>query len=180
MILAELLESIRIFLETGGPVVLAIAVVAALMHLLLASRALYLALGFPLFMRQTGEIWQNRRDPGSVYSAMIRRQMLAEAKRRVNAGNALVGGLIALCPILGLLGTVSGMIAVFDVVASESSGDARAMADGIARATLPTLAGIVVAVSGLGLRALIGARVQAAQRRLERALRVGQGSHAQA
>ena len=57
--------------------------------------------------------------------------------------------LVALCPLLGLLGTVTGMIAVFDSLAMTETSQARAMADGVARATLPTLTGMAVAVVGL-------------------------------
>jgi biopolymer transport protein ExbB len=57
--------------------------------------------------------------------------------------------LIAICPLLGLLGTVTGMIQVFDSLALTESSQARAMADGVAQATLPTLCGMAVAVVGL-------------------------------
>ncbi len=56
---------------------------------------------------------------------------------------------MAVCPLLGLLGTVTGMIHVFDVMAIQGSGNARAMAAGISMATTPTMAGMVVALSGL-------------------------------
>ena len=56
---------------------------------------------------------------------------------------------MALCPLLGLLGTVTGMITVFEGLAGSETSQARAMADGVARATLPTLAGMAVAVAGL-------------------------------
>jgi biopolymer transport protein ExbB len=64
----------------------------------------------------------------------------------------LLATLIAICPLLGLLGTVTGMIQVFDVLSATGTGNARAMASGIAQATLPTMAGLVVALSGLYFR----------------------------
>ena len=57
--------------------------------------------------------------------------------------------LVALCPLLGLLGTVTGMITVFDSLSLSDTHQARAMADGVARATLPTLTGMAIAVVGL-------------------------------
>jgi biopolymer transport protein ExbB len=57
--------------------------------------------------------------------------------------------LIALCPMLGLLGTVTGMIEVFDVMAISGSGNTRAMASGVSKATIPTMAGMVAALSGM-------------------------------
>ena len=56
---------------------------------------------------------------------------------------------VALCPMLGLLGTVTGMIEVFDVMAVSGSGNARGMAGGVSKATLPTMAGMVAALSGM-------------------------------
>jgi biopolymer transport protein ExbB len=51
--------------------------------------------------------------------------------------------------MFGLLGTVTGMIEVFDVMASTGSGNARGMAAGVSKATLPTMAGMVAALSGM-------------------------------
>jgi biopolymer transport protein ExbB len=59
--------------------------------------------------------------------------------------------LITVCPMLGLLGTVTGMIEVFDVMAIAGSGNTRAMASGVSKATIPTMAGMVAALSGMML-----------------------------
>jgi biopolymer transport protein ExbB len=53
--------------------------------------------------------------------------------------------------MLGLLGTVTGMIEVFDVMAISGSGNTRAMASGVSKATIPTMAGMVAALSGMML-----------------------------
>lgn len=57
--------------------------------------------------------------------------------------------MIALLPMLGLLGTVTGMIEVFDVMAVTGSSNARAMASGVKQATIPTMAGMVASLSGM-------------------------------
>lgn len=57
--------------------------------------------------------------------------------------------LVALCPLLGLMGTVTGMIEVFDVMAVAGSGNVRSMAAGVSKATIPTMAGMVGALSGV-------------------------------
>jgi len=44
---------------------------------------------------------------------------------------------------------VTGMIEVFDIMALKGTADARAMAAGVSRATIPTMAGMVVGLSGL-------------------------------
>jgi biopolymer transport protein ExbB len=61
----------------------------------------------------------------------------------------MIKTLVAVCPLLGLLGTVTGMIEVFDVMAMVGSGNARAMASGVYMATIPTMAGMVAALSGV-------------------------------
>ena len=60
-----------------------------------------------------------------------------------------LNALIKMFPLLGLLGTVSGMIQVFDVVAVHGTGNPRLLASGISLATIPTMAGLVCALSGL-------------------------------
>ena len=57
--------------------------------------------------------------------------------------------LVALAPLLGLLGTVTGMIEVFNVMAVTGGGDAKSMAGGVSKATIPTMAGMVAAISGV-------------------------------
>ena len=66
---------------------------------------------------------------------------------------ALIKTCVALCPLMGLLGTVTGMISVFEVMAISSSGNPRSMAAGVSMATVPTMAGMVAALSGLAMSA---------------------------
>jgi biopolymer transport protein ExbB len=61
----------------------------------------------------------------------------------------MLDGLIGMCPMLGLLGTVYGMIEVFEVLAVLGTGNPRAMSTGVAKATIPTMAGMTIALSGL-------------------------------
>jgi biopolymer transport protein ExbB len=61
----------------------------------------------------------------------------------------MITTLIALCPLMGLLGTVTGMIEVFSVLSLTGGGDAKSMAGGVSKATIPTMAGMVAALSGL-------------------------------
>ena len=59
--------------------------------------------------------------------------------------------LAGVAPLLGLLGTVSGMITTFLVIAVSGTGDAKALASGISEALITTQTGLVVAVPGLFL-----------------------------
>ena len=70
--------------------------------------------------------------------------------------------LVAAAPLLGLLGTVTGMVEVFDVMAITGSSNARAMAAGISKATLPTMAGMVTSLSGIFFIAQIESKTRKA------------------
>ena len=73
--------------------------------------------------------------------------------RRVSTNRLkTLDGLIALCPMLGLLGTVYGMIEVFEVLSFLGTGNPRAMSSGVAKATIPTMASMVITLFGLYFR----------------------------
>ncbi len=69
----------------------------------------------------------------------------SEAMHNIGALNALT----TILPLLGLLGTVSGMIKVFDVITVFGTGNTRGMAHGISAALVTTMAGLFTALSGL-------------------------------
>jgi biopolymer transport protein ExbB len=60
-----------------------------------------------------------------------------------------IGLLATIAPLLGLLGTVTGMIKTFDVISMFGTGNARALAAGISEALITTETGLVLAVPGL-------------------------------
>ncbi len=62
---------------------------------------------------------------------------------------AVIGSLAKASPLLGLLGTVTGMIATFDIISVFGAGNARAMAAGISEALITTQTGLLVAIPGL-------------------------------
>jgi biopolymer transport protein ExbB len=80
-------------------------------------------------------------------------------------------GLIALCPMLGLLGTVYGMIEVFEVLAVLGTGNPRAMSTGVAKATIPTMAGMTIALSGLFFKFDLNNKVEEFERQAREILR---------
>jgi len=66
----------------------------------------------------------------------------------------------AIAPLLGLLGTVSGMIGTFNVIAVAGTGDPKLMAGGISEALVTTFFGLVVAIPALVLHAYLSRRSQ--------------------
>ena len=67
----------------------------------------------------------------------------------LNTNLRLLGAIGALTPMLGLLGTVTGMIKAFESIAQSGSGDPNLVASGIAEALTTTAAGLVVAIPSL-------------------------------
>ncbi|GGB64048.1 TonB2 energy transduction system inner membrane component ExbB [Shewanella litoralis] len=93
--------------------------------------------------------WEAREETTSWHAHRIREAWVSQAKQDLNARMLLIKTLVAICPMIGLLGTVTGMISVFDVMAVQGTSNARLMAAGISMATMPTMAGMVAALSGV-------------------------------
>jgi biopolymer transport protein ExbB len=86
---------------------------------------------------------------------------------RMNGSVKAILVLAGVAPLLGLLGTVSGMITTFEVIASFGTGNARAMASGISEALITTQTGLVVAVPGLIIGNLLQRRVEGLKNRMD-------------
>lgn len=76
-------------------------------------------------------------------------------------GNSLIKLLAAVAPLLGLLGTVTGMIATFQAITLFGTGDPKLMAGGISQALVTTVEGLVVAIPLLFLHGMLAARSKA-------------------
>lgn len=75
--------------------------------------------------------------------------------------------LASVAPLLGLLGTVNGMIATFDAISQVGTGNPRPLAGGISEALITTQFGLAVAIPGLILGGYLRRRVQRFLGRLE-------------
>ncbi|MDY0398688.1 MAG: MotA/TolQ/ExbB proton channel family protein [Desulfuromonas thiophila] len=78
--------------------------------------------------------------------------------------------LAAVAPLLGLLGTVTGMMATFDAIALFGSGNVRALAGGISEALITTQGGLLVSIPGVLASAVLNLRARRLQERLEETL----------
>tara|TARA_R110001592_G_scaffold299059_1_gene569947 strand:- start:52187 stop:52702 length:516 start_codon:yes stop_codon:yes gene_type:complete len=167
----EGLWQLRDFLDSGGWVLWSILFVTIVLWTLMLERLWFLGRVFPRQARQLQEGWMARSDRRSSAARHIRAAWLSRAQLRLQRYLPMVRVLIALCPLLGLLGTVSGMIEVFDVMALSGNGNPRAMAAGVSRATVPTMAGMVIAISGLFCLARLDQQARRALQRLNDRLR---------
>ena len=147
--LSEALLSIRDFMEQGGPVLWLIAILVFFMWGMILERIWYLSHGHNSYIDKLANQWNSRKDKTSWYALQVREKLIPQAKFEINKNLSMIQTCIMLAPLFGLLGTVTGMIEVFQVMAFSGGGDARAMAGGVSKATLPTMAGMVVALSGV-------------------------------
>lgn len=164
--LMELWESIRDFIATGGDVLYVVMAVLFLMWVLMIERYWFLSGAFPKLRKSIIAKWDARKDTTSWYAHRIREAWISEANDKLNARILLIKTCVALCPLVGLLGTVTGMITVFEIMAVQGTGNPRLMASGISMATIPTMAGMVAALSGMFVATRLESKVRRAKQSL--------------
>ncbi len=143
------MEGFAEFMNMGGWVLIPIFITTFLMWTLIIERYSYYNMAHkPLKQRLSNE-WNNRTDKSSWRARAVRDDLVSQIKVSTNSNVGVIKALVGVAPLLGLLGTVTGMINVFDVMALSGSSSARLMAGGVFQATIPTMAGMVSALSGL-------------------------------
>jgi biopolymer transport protein ExbB len=147
--LADNWISTRNFLELGGWVLIVILLVTFIMWVLIIERWQYMRTRVAADVDAVLSEWHERPERTSWHAHQIRRQLISRVSQELHRSIPTIKTLVALCPLLGLLGTVTGMIEVFHVMGFAGTGNSRAMAQGVSRATIPTMAGMVAALSGL-------------------------------
>ncbi|MFP4501749.1 MAG: MotA/TolQ/ExbB proton channel family protein [Candidatus Hydrogenedentota bacterium] len=78
---------------------------------------------------------------------------------QLERGLTLLEIVASISPLIGLLGTVLGMLTVFDAITREGLGDPALLADGIAKALVTTIAGLCVGIPALGFHSFYMKRV---------------------
>ena len=164
--LIGLVESVRDFIATGGDVLYFVAAALFLMWVLMIEGYWFLLAEFPRLTKDIVAKWDARQDTTSWYAHRIREAWISEASEKLDQRMLLIKTLVAICPLIGLLGTVTGMIAVFETMATQGTGNARLMASGISMATIPTMAGMVAALSGVFFSSRLEARARMVKAKL--------------
>ena len=136
------------FIEMGGDVLWLIALITFLMWTLIFERIWFFQTEHKDLVREATEKWEGRPERTSWTAHQVREGLISDASNRITGSLPIIQTCVALCPLFGLLGTVTGMIAVFDAMATQG-GNARSMAAGVSMATIPTMSGMIASLSGL-------------------------------
>ena len=159
------------FMDQGGAVLWWLAAVVAVYWLLVIERILFLVFTFPKQRKQWIEQWHQRSEHHSWHAHAIKQGWIGQAHIALTQNLNVIKVMVSICPMLGLLGTVTGMISVFDVMATQGSSDPKLMASGISLATLPTMAGMVAALAGMFVHARLVKTCRLLEMKLEKSLR---------
>lgn len=142
----DALEKMR---ELGGHIVDYIFIACLLMWGIVIERYWFYRSVLPQQAAAMLAEWKARKDHHSWSAHQIRRLMISRLNAGMTMNLQVMKVLVPLCPLLGLLGTVSGMLEVFDAMAARGSADARSMANGVSEAMICTLSGLAVSITGL-------------------------------
>jgi len=100
------------------------------------------------------------------------RHEAALLRPELKRGLAIIAVLAAVAPLLGLLGTVTGMVRTFDVISVFGTGNASELAGGLSQALVTTQSGLLIAIPGLMFGALLSRRARRLDHQLTETLTV--------
>jgi biopolymer transport protein ExbB len=131
------------------------------------ERAWYLWRVYPKARAAVLAQWSARAERHSWAAQRVRLALISQLRVGLESGLPIIRVMVPMSPLLGLLGTVTGMLEVFDAMAFRKGADTRAMADGISHAMIATMTGLVVSLIGLFFTHLFQSRVRAEVERLK-------------
>lgn len=164
---------LQAFLDRGGPILLVIMFTTFVMWALILERFFYFRLAHKAVADEAISEWQSRSDRKSTYAHWIKDRIVSEVRQAAEMNVTMTKALVALAPLLGLMGTVTGMIEVFEIMAITDGADAKAMSAGVSRATIPTMAGMVASLSGILFTSGMDRRASRAVQEVEDRLEIG-------
>lgn len=144
----------------GGPVLYLLFLLSGLIFYLLVDKYIFIFFKSKNFLISSVDNFSNEYSPGDTDYRFIQNTLISSIKREANKNIKILDGFIGMCPMIGLLGTVYGMIEVFEVLSFLGTGNPRAMSSGVAMATIPTMSGMVITVFGLYFRQDLISRIE--------------------
>ena len=143
----------------GGPVLFVLFFISFLIFFIFVNKYTFIYFDkSEWFTKKLDDFIKN--NPPEIFSLkQVQKTYISELNRVSNTNIKLLDGLIGMCPMIGLLGTVYGMIEVFKVLSFLGTGNPRAMSSGVAKATIPTMASMVITIFSLYFRQDITGRI---------------------
>ena len=143
----------------GGPVLFVLFFISFLIFFIFVNKYIFIYFDkSEWFTKKLDDFIIN--NPPEIFSLkQVQKTYISELNRVSNTNIKLLDGLIGMCPMIGLLGTVYGMIEVFEVLSFLGTGNPRAMSSGVAKATIPTMASMVITIFSLYFRQDITGRI---------------------
>jgi len=145
----DIVDSVSTFMVRGGNVLWIIAWLLLIKWSLIFERIWFINTIHKANVKNTLAAWNARADTKSWSAHQIRTMMISKISLDVRSTLPVIEVLVTICPLLGLIGTVTGMIEVFFIMSVSGGSDAKSMAGGVSKATIPTMAGMVGAISGI-------------------------------
>lgn len=173
--MSEMMDALAALMHRGGPVMWPIALCSILTVFVTLRKLLQwsfyrlaVAMNDGEWKRNLASLAEGKRDPATfsahspysrVLAAALKRTdipaieaLTSEAQtlsRKLACGLGLLDTVVTLAPMLGILGTVTGIITSFDLMGSSGVDDPTGIASGIAEALITTAAGLVVSIVAL-------------------------------
>ena len=136
-------------LEIGGIMILPLLALTLVMWILIAERCFYFIIKYPKVRKAELKIELRKKD-----ERKLRNRKNRQGRFRLLQADTLTRNLsvirqcVTLAPLLGLTGTVVGMIEVFDVLNIVGAHNSRLIAKGFSHTTVPSLVGLAIAITG--------------------------------
>ena len=144
----DIIDALFVFMQKGGDVLYLIAFLAFFMWILIFERVWYFYFSHKEIVNEAQQEWSKRTDKRSWNSKGIRDKVISQTSSKINQNLTLIKLCVGVAPLFGLFGTIAGMMEVFHLLAVTGGGDAKAMAGGVSRSTIPAMAGLSVAITG--------------------------------
>jgi biopolymer transport protein ExbB len=139
------MAELELFFYKGGEVVWVIFFAAVIFWAILIERFIYLY--FVLPSKNISKPLSQVQSPEEIHA--VKNFLLSKYKLILSQSLPYMKYIVAMLPLLGLLGTVLGMIQIFDTIAVNGTGDVRAISLGISKAIITTLSGLAISIFGI-------------------------------
>lgn len=151
----SLLSSLQTFLQQGGWTLWVMFAVSCLVWARLMERSFLLRRSFPGRRAHLMRL-------GPEQQGALARVLAQDLQEGMDSARTMIAAL----PLLGLLGTVIGMIDSFDALAIFGNSNAKALSGGISQALISTMVGLVTSLAAMYVEGVVTMRIIAAQRSL--------------